>query len=48
MCLPICLLHVGMVDEGLKKGVTLGIYTSNSQWSPICGGSTQFKKYPLW
>mmetsp|Transcript_22534 Transcript_22534/g.32930 ORF Transcript_22534/g.32930 Transcript_22534/m.32930 type:complete len:211 (+) Transcript_22534:39-671(+) len=38
----------GMVDEGLKKNVTLGIYTSSSQWNPITGGSTQFKKYPLW
>jgi hypothetical protein len=37
-----------MVDEGLKKGVSLGIYTSSSQWSPITGGTTQFKKYPLW
>jgi hypothetical protein len=37
-----------MVDEGLKQGVTLGIYTSSSQWNPICGGSTQFKNYPLW
>jgi hypothetical protein len=25
-----------------------GIYTSASQWNPICGGSTQFSKYPLW
>ena len=37
-----------MVDEGVKKGVSIGIYTSNSQWSPITGGSTAFKKYPLW
>ena len=37
-----------MVDEGNKQGVTLGIYTSNSQWSPIMGGSTQFSMYPLW
>jgi hypothetical protein len=26
----------------------LGIYTGNSQWSPIMGGSTQFSKLPLW
>jgi hypothetical protein len=38
----------GMVDEGLRQGVHLGIYTSASQWNPICGGSTQFKSYPLW
>jgi len=25
-----------------------GIYSSNSQWSPIMGGSTAFSKYPLW
>ena len=37
-----------MVDEGNKLGVSLGIYTSASQWNPICGGSTQFSKYPLW
>jgi len=37
-----------MVNEGVKKGVSIGIYTSNSQWSPITGGSTKFSKYPLW
>lgn len=37
-----------MVDEGNRQGVSLGIYTSNSQWGPIAGGSTQFKQYPLW
>lgn len=38
----------GMVDEGNKQGVVLGMYTSNSQWTPIAGGSTQFSQYPLW
>ncbi len=38
----------GMVDEGKKRGVSLGIYSSSSQWSPIMGGSTQFKSLPLW
>lgn len=38
----------GMVDEGNKQGVHLGIYTSKSQWDPITGGSTQFKSYDLW
>lgn len=37
-----------MADEGVKKGATIGIYTSNSQWSPITGGSTALSKYPLW
>ena len=38
----------GMVDEGVRQGIVLGIYTSNSQWSPIAGGSSQFASYPLW
>jgi GH25 family lysozyme M1 (1,4-beta-N-acetylmuramidase) len=38
----------GMVDEGVKQGVNLGIYTSASQWNPITGGTTKFAKYPLW
>lgn len=38
----------GMVDEGLRQGISLGIYTSNSQWTPIAGGSKQFSSYPLW
>jgi hypothetical protein len=25
-----------------------GIYSSNSQWSPIMGGTSQFSRYPLW
>ena len=37
-----------MVDEGEKLGVSLGFYTSNSQWSPIAGGVSDFSKYPLW
>jgi hypothetical protein len=37
-----------MVAEGVKKGISLGIYTSNSQWSPITGGYTGLSKYPLW
>ena len=24
------------------------MYTSKSQWTPIAGGSSQFKQYPLW
>ncbi len=38
----------GMVDEGVKQGVHLGIYTSASQWNPITGGTTKFSNYPLW
>lgn len=37
-----------MADEGDKRGVSLGIYSSASQWNPIMGGSTAFSKYPLW
>ena len=37
-----------MVDEGNKRGVKMGVYTSSSQWSPIMGGSTAFKNLPLW
>jgi GH25 family lysozyme M1 (1,4-beta-N-acetylmuramidase) len=32
----------------LHHSSAAGIYTSNSQWSPITGGSTQLSKYPLW
>jgi len=37
-----------MVDEGKKRGVTMGIYSSASQWGPIMGSSTQFSNLPLW
>jgi len=37
-----------LIAEGVKKGISIGVYTSNSQWSPITGGSTKFAKYPLW
>jgi GH25 family lysozyme M1 (1,4-beta-N-acetylmuramidase) len=38
----------GMVNEGKARGVSLGIYSSASQWNPIMGGSTAFKSLPLW
>jgi len=38
----------GMVDEGNARGVSMGIYTSSSQWSPIMGGTTKFSNLPLW
>mmetsp|Transcript_18862 Transcript_18862/g.31557 ORF Transcript_18862/g.31557 Transcript_18862/m.31557 type:complete len:236 (+) Transcript_18862:231-938(+) len=37
-----------MVNEGVKKGYNIGIYSSKSQWDPIMGGSTAFSSYPLW
>jgi hypothetical protein len=38
-----------MVDEGKAKGVSLGIYSSSSQWTPIMGSScTKFSSLPLW
>jgi len=37
-----------MVTEGKALGVSLGIYSSASQWSPIMGGSTKFSSLPLW
>ena len=38
----------GMINRGVQRGISIGVYTSNSQWTPITGGSTQFSKYPLW
>lgn len=37
-----------MVTEGKAQGVSLGIYSSASQWNPIMGGSTKFSSLPLW
>jgi len=37
-----------MVDEGHARGVSMGVYSSSSQWSPIMGGTTQFSNLPLW
>eukprot|EP00026_Physarum_polycephalum_P013754 Phypoly_transcript_14193.p1 GENE.Phypoly_transcript_14193~~Phypoly_transcript_14193.p1 ORF type:complete len:143 (+),score=20.80 Phypoly_transcript_14193:534-962(+) len=37
-----------MVSEGKKLGVSLGVYTSKSQWVPIMGSYTGGKSYPLW
>jgi hypothetical protein len=28
--------------------VSLGVYSSSSQWVPIMGGTTQFSNLPLW
>lgn len=37
-----------MVNRGNERGVTIGIYSSASQWNPIMGGNTEFGSYPLW
>lgn len=37
-----------MVNQGKKRGVSLGMYTSASQWNPITGGTTKFGDLPLW
>jgi len=37
-----------MVDRAQAKGVSLGIYSSNSQWTPIMGSSHDFASLPLW
>ncbi len=37
-----------MVDEAKARGISVGIYSSSSQWSPIMGGTSQFKSLPLW
>jgi len=31
-----------------RRGVAIGVYTSASQWSPICGTWTGLSKYPVW
>jgi len=37
-----------MAAQGKARGVSIGVYTSSSQWTPITGGSTAMKSYPLW
>jgi len=37
-----------MISEGRSLGVTLGIYTSASQWNPITGDWKGASSYPLW
>jgi GH25 family lysozyme M1 (1,4-beta-N-acetylmuramidase) len=37
-----------MVQRGRELGVSMGIYSSASQWNPIMGGSTAFSDLPLW
>ncbi len=37
-----------MVNEAKAKGVSVGIYSSASQWSAIMGSNSQFSSLPLW
>ena len=39
---------VAMANQGKARGVSLGVYTSKSQWTPITGSSTRLSAYPLW
>ncbi len=39
---------VAMANQGKARGVSLGVYTSKSQWTPITGSSTKMASYPLW
>jgi len=38
----------GLVSEAKAAGVHLGVYTSESQWSPIMGDYSAGSPYPLW
>jgi len=38
----------GLVDAAKSLGVTVGIYSSESQWTPIACGSTQFSNLQIW
>ncbi|EDQ85403.1 uncharacterized protein MONBRDRAFT_34277 [Monosiga brevicollis MX1] len=38
----------GLVSEGKKHGLKLGVYTSESQWSPIMGDWSGGSSLPLW
>jgi len=37
-----------MINQAKALGINLGVYTSNSQWSPITGGWTGASALPLW
>jgi GH25 family lysozyme M1 (1,4-beta-N-acetylmuramidase) len=37
-----------ITERGRARGVSMGIYTSYSQWSPITGNSNALSGYPLW
>ena len=38
----------GLINGCHAAGVTIGVYTSASQWNPIMGASTAGSSYPLW
>ena len=38
----------GLVNEAEALGVHLGVYTSESQWSPIMGNWNGGSRFPLW
>jgi GH25 family lysozyme M1 (1,4-beta-N-acetylmuramidase) len=38
----------GLIRGCQAAGVTIGVYTSASQWNPIMGSSTAGSHYPLW
>jgi hypothetical protein len=38
----------GLVRGCVAAGVTIGVYTSASQWNPIMGSSTAGSHFPLW
>jgi len=37
-----------LVNESKALNITLGIYSSNSQWTPITGSSKAFSTLPIW
>ncbi len=37
-----------LLNEASNQGVSIGVYTSASQWNPIMGGYTGASSYPLW
>lgn len=38
----------GLIAGAQAHGLTIGVYTSESQWTPITGGWTGASQFPLW
>lgn len=38
----------GLISQASSMGIPLGVYTSESQWTPITGGWTGASNLPLW
>jgi hypothetical protein len=38
----------GLINEASSQGLSVGIYTSYSQWQPIMGDYSGGSSYPLW